>query len=318
MRAAWLTLKHHRFEIGFVVVYALILAVAGVWINQRLLGFEVPRECFDTWLSGPGEFSPECFAAVQEYSEFLYGTTSWFDVAMLLLPFAAGTLAGVSLVGRELESRTAQTGWSLSPSRPRWLIRQLWPVLLVVGLAVGLAALSAALLHNTRISGFPPTIFQGLGFQGLLVVARFLAAFGIALLAGSLLGRVLPAWIVAALACFALVVFGAIGGRQSWLASQPGVIVEDFTQSVLFLEQLWREPEGTLIGEDQAFFIAATAGEEEDPYEWLATNGYKPVARVVTAETAAQWEPMEIVGTFGLAVILLGATFPVVNRRRPT
>jgi hypothetical protein len=57
-------------------------------------------------------------------------------MAMKILPFGVGLLAGVPIVARELEMRTAQTAWSLNGSRLRWLIRQVAPIGGVVALAI--------------------------------------------------------------------------------------------------------------------------------------------------------------------------------------
>jgi hypothetical protein len=53
---------------------------------------------------------------------------------------------------RELETRTAQTAWSLSPSRTRWLANQIWPLVLVAGTAIVIASIASSMLHTTRIN----------------------------------------------------------------------------------------------------------------------------------------------------------------------
>lgn len=316
LTAARVTLKHHRFEIVAVTMVALLLAAAGQWFNSTLLGFNVPPECFEAWMNSGGEPAKDCSLVVEAYAQFLYGNMSWFDPAMAILPFAAGTLIGVPLVARELESRTAQTAWALSPSRTQWLLYQLWPVLLVVGVAVTLAALSAAILHHTRLNGFPPISFQGQGFQGPLVIARALSAFGVALLAGAFIGRSLPALIVSVVVS-AFVLFIAMNARQAWINSHPGQLVDaDTSRGALLLESYWQAPDGTLVADDEVF--ALLPDNIEDSYEWLLQNGYRSVARAISPEVAAQWEPIESAGTVAFGAALIALTFPVVSRRRPT
>lgn len=317
LAAARLTLKHHRVEVGAVVIASIVLAAAGQWLNSTLLGFNVPQGCFDQWVQTEGEPAANCIAPVGAFAGFLFDNTSWFDPAMFILPFAAGTLAGVPIVARELESRTAQTAWYLSPSRSAWLVRQLWPVILLVGAAVALAAASASMLHNTRINAFPPSFFEGLGLHGPLVAARALLAFGVALLAGALVGRSLPAWIVAAIACTAFVAFSA-SARHSWLGLQESVILEQTeTGSFVLLEQLYRAPDGTLLSEEEALALVPPENVGS-PYEWLADSGYVGVYRGITENKTRDWEPLEIVGTILVGTALVGATFAIVERRRPT
>lgn len=61
------------------------------------------------------------------------------DVVGLMIRSGHGRSArgrGVPIVARELEARTAQTAWSLSGSRLRWLLRQMAPILILLGVTV--------------------------------------------------------------------------------------------------------------------------------------------------------------------------------------
>lgn len=319
LSSARLTLKQHRFELVSVVVAALLVGAAGLWFNARLLGFNVPEGCFDAWLDSAGPPGLACTEPVQAYAAFLYSNTTWFDPAMVVLPFLVGMLTGAPLVARELENRTAQTAWSLSPSRTRWLTRQIWPTLILVGAAVAFAAASASVLHETRSAGFSSPSFGLPGFHGPLVVARGLVTFGIGVLIGAVVGRSLPAVILTALACLVLF-FGAISARDIWLHAQPRELVTqadyDAGDVVLTYETFWMAPDGTLLEEDEAYALVPDG--EEDPYSWLIDADYGNAGRGITAETASQWEPIEIAGTVALGAVLIGAAYPVVNRRRPT
>ena len=315
LSSARLTLKHHRFEVGVCLIACLALAAAGVWINSTLLGFQVPPGCFEEHLA-PGGASAICADGVRGFADFMYQTSAWFDPAMFVLPFAAGALVGVSIVGRELESRTAQTAWYLSPSRSLWLFRQAWPVVLIVGAAVSAAALSAAMLHETRSDSFPPGVFEGLGFHGPLVAARALLAFAIALIAGTVVGRSLPALVLAVIACAALLVV-ANSARQTWVTLLPSEIIETSEGgSFVYLEDMFRAPDGALLTEDQAYALVPpqNAGEFRD---WLQKAGYVGVYRGIREINTRGWEAIEIAGTVVVGAALLAVTFPLVGRRRP-
>lgn len=314
---ARLVLKHHRFELLAVSMAALLIAIAGLWFNSQLLAVGVPDGCFEKWIHAAGEPDATCSQAVQAFSLILYSNSAWFDPAIAVLPFAAGALSGVPLVGRELEGRTAQIAWSLSPSRVQWLLAQIWPVGLILLAFVGLAAGSASMLHETRINSFPPVLFEGLGFHGPLVVARGLLAFGLGLLTGALIGRTLPALIVTTVLCGLLVLFAAATARDSWLRGQPGELVEaSGPPPALIFEQFYRAPDGDLIGEEEA--LSLVPPEEIDPDAWLSEAGYAAVSRGITASKAAEWEQIELAATSALGVAVVVASFAVVHRRRPT
>lgn len=316
VKSARLTLKQHRFEISAVVVASLAVAVAGAWFKAQLLAVNVPKECFDAF-GGPSDPSVVCGQLVQSFAAILTANSAWFDPAVGVLPLAAGVLVGVPIVAGELDSGTAQTAWSLSPARWNWLVRQMWPLVIVGGAAVAIAAVSASSLHETRMNSFPPTIFAGLGFHGPLVVARALVAFGLGLLSGSILGRPLPAVIVSSSLCMALIAFAAIGTREAWLRDQPGELINLSTEHpVLLLEQFFRSPDGVLLSEDDAYALMPV--DVDDPEAWLSGAGYVRYARAITAENAAEWERLEIAGTTLLGLGLTGLTFPIVSRRRPT
>ncbi len=319
LSSAKLTLKQHRFELVSVVLAALMVGAAGLWLNAQLLSFAVPAGCFDAWMGSQG--SPDaCVEPVQAYATFLYSNTTWFDPAMVVLPFVVGTLTGTPLVARELENRTAQTAWALSPSRGRWLTRQIWPTLVLVGAAVTFAAVAASVFHETRSSGFSSPTFGLPGFHGPLVVARTLVAFGVGLLLGAIVGRSLPAVILTAVASLVLVVFGAMGARDMWLRAQPHDMLTradyDADQVVMTYQTFWTAPDGTHLDDEEAYALAPDG--EEDPEAWLAGAGYEFGGVGLKSETASKWEPIEIAGTVALGVVLIGAAYPVVNRRRPT
>jgi hypothetical protein len=235
---------------------------------------------------------------------------------MAVLPIAAGLLAGVTLVGRELESRTAQTAWGLAASRRRWFARQLWPILVVLGVTVTFAALAAGVLEPTRrtISSYP---YMDLGLYGPIVVARAFAALGIGLFVGAALGRTLPAFIVGAVLSFMLVSTAASAPYQ-WARTQPAVVLAgtEREEGIQF-EDRWRAPDGRLLTDDEVRGLAPPEASE-DPYAWLGENGYEVVALGITAETARGWEPIETAGFAGLGAVLLLGTVFVVDRRRPT
>lgn len=319
LESARLPLKQHRFEVAAAAIAAIVLGAVALLVNWRLGGVNVPAGCFDAWLRGGGVAEPACDSAVQAFAQINSDEAAKVMAAMAVLPFAVGLLGGVTLVGRELEARTAQTAWALAASRARWFFRQLWPIVLVLGVTVAFAALAASLLESTRAT-FYGGIFSDMGLHGPLVVARAFAALGLGLLTGAALARSLPAFIVGAVLSMALL-GAAVTVRDAWLRAQPQVAFDqaapqDPTFDGILLEQAWRAPDGRLLRETEAFALAP-ADPATDPYEWLSDNGYEIVQLGITGETARGWEPLETAGFALIGILLVLGTVAIVDRRRP-
>jgi hypothetical protein len=322
LRSARLTLKQHRFEVGAGALGAVLLGAAALWVNSKLQALNVPAACFDAWMGRGGQLTPDCERLVSAFAAISNDEAAKVFAAMAVLPIAAGLLAGVTLVGRELESRTAQTAWGLAGSRRRWFARQLWPVLLVIVVTFAFAAIAMSELEAT-LATFSTYIWKDLGLYGPLVVARAFGALGLGLLAGAAMGRTLPAFVLAAVLSLVLVGIGGTGGRAWWVNAQPRVVFDQGEgndgrefDGILF-EQVWRTPDGNLISENDVYTLVP-ADRLDDAYDWLISEGYRPVQLGITAETARGWEPLEIAGTVLIGLVFVLGTVVIVDRRRPT
>ncbi len=317
LRSARLTLKQHRFEVGAGALAMVLVGAAALWVNSRLLEVIVPSGCFEAWMSqGPFGIGPECEVPVRRFGEINENEAGKVLAAMAILPIAAGILAGVALIGRELEARTAQTAWGLAASRRRWFARQLWPILVVLGVTVTFAAFSASMLEATRrlFYSYP---YMDLGLYGPIAVARGFAALGLGLFVGAALGRTLPAFIIGAVLSFVLVSTAGSASYQ-WASAQPRVVLEGADADTgMSFDSRWRTPDGQLVIEEDVIALAP-ADLPDGPWEWLNEHGYKSVSLGITAETARGWEPIEVGGLAALGLVLVLGTVVVVEWRRPT
>lgn len=315
-----LTLKQHRFEVGAAVLGALVLGGLALVVDARLRAVNVPAGCFEAWLSGGGaDGAGDCSGPVQTFATINEEEAGKLLASMAVLPFVVGLLAGVPIVGRELEARTAQTAWSLSGSRLRWLLRQLAPIVVLVGVAVAFAAVAAGVLEATREPWYHSG-FNDVTLHGPPVVARTFGALGLGLLLGALLGRTLPAFIVGALVSLVLVA-NVSTISYGWLESQKAVVAdvssrESGTWNGWTYGSAWLAPDGTQLSDEEGFALVPQG--EFDPPAWLGDRGYRWVVIGVTQEAAVGWAQYDaaIFGLIGLAS--LGAGIVVVNRRRPT
>jgi hypothetical protein len=208
-----------------------------------------------------------------------------------------------------------------SPSRTRWLARQLTPVLALLGIATVFAAAAASVLETTQAR----TVVEHLTLQGPIVVARALAAFGIGLLVGSVVGRSLPAFIVGMVLCVALA-FVAEPVRLGWLDARK-VPIDHVISNGYSFGFAWRAPDGTLTPYNQDAFarlvpagaVVGSPNGEQDAFEaWLYDHGDQLLQLGVPDEVARGWLPIEFTGMSLIGLGAIGAAAIVVNRRRPT
>jgi hypothetical protein len=319
--SARLTLKQHRFEVGAGALAAVLLGAAALWVTANLADLDVPGRCPSVWPGSIDQVTADCAAAIGMFMHTReQGTLVLF--AMAALPWAAGLVGGVGLVGRELEARTAQTAWALAASRRRWFARQLWPVLVVIGVTVAFASVAASLLllEATRPAGYR-SVFELFGFHGPVVVARAFVALGLGLIVGAALGRTLPALIVGALlAVGCLTIAGS--AREAWVQAQPRVLLDpaaaaDPRFNGIVFERAWRAPDGTVLPELEAMGQVPADGRD-DPWSWLPENGYEILHFGLTSDTLRRWEPMEIAGSLLVGLVFVLGTVVIVDRRRPT
>jgi hypothetical protein len=312
-----LVLKQHRFELLAGLTASCLVAVAGALVSVRLAASGVAPHCVGRWLIDEAD-GRLCAPNVEAYVAIFNNEAPLVFAAMAVLPFAVGLLSGVPVVGKEIEMSTAQTAWSIAPSRIEWLRRQAAPILLLLGAAIGLAAISSEWLEQTRLSAYPQMSFSQIGVHGPLVLARALGAFGLGLVLGALTGRTLSAFVMGGV--LSLVLVFAIGlVRQGWADSQPLVPVVEtgpVTFDGIVVEQGWQDPTGITLRYQEGLAIAHSFNPSE-PEIWLLQQGYRPIQLGLTAATAALWEPIETSAwlVFGSACLLAGAL--VVNHRRP-
>ncbi len=120
-----------------------------------------------------------------------------FWSVLLIFPGVLGVLIGAPLIARELEFGTWRLAWSQSVTRTRWLAVKL--ALVAGGVIVLGAAITAVITWYRapmdRLTGH--FINNTYDFEGMVLTAYILCAFGFAVLAGVLIRRSIPAMIVA-------------------------------------------------------------------------------------------------------------------------
>ena len=130
-------------------------------------------------------------------NEFGSAVNIAFWSVCLIVPGVIGVLVGGSLIARELEYGTWRLAWSQSVPRTRWLAVKL--VMVTGGLVVLGAAMTAVITWYRAPMDALTGHFQhnSYDFEGLVLTAYILCAFGFAVLAGLLIRRSIPAMVAA-------------------------------------------------------------------------------------------------------------------------
>ena len=302
---AW---RLHRVELGAVSFSSVAIALAWLGIAANL--GETHRQCLAI-----GTHVAPCGgpAAVGQY--FTDATQNAQMVAPFAgaLPFVAGVVLGVPLASRELEHRTAHLAWPMAGSRVRWLVLRLVPVALLGLLALAPAALAGEVMtRNFYPLTDPGANFEHYGIRGPVLIARFIPALLLGAVVGLLVGRQLPALLVAGAfvagmgaGLSVLRPFGATPvERPSRFLEQPVGVGN------LYVGIVYRDSAGNLIPEERAWELLGVPEDQVDP-DVLPRETFL----VILGERYHEIVAREV-GVIGLGSIVLGAGLVATARKR--
>jgi ABC-2 family transporter protein len=225
----WLTIKQHRFETIAIAVVCLGLTAAALIESYRLNSLNLTVSCLQTYQGpymasqGPVTAAQQhCNELAQSFLDMKNGTDmSLVGFLLAFAPLLVGIVFGAPLVAREIEQGTAPLSWALSGSRRRWLLgKVLTGVLLLVPLmlAVGLVANA---FEGAQQPGLDPyASFDNYLNRGVIDVFWALAAFAGTFALGTLLGRTMPAVILALVVCFFV--------RVTWDGAMSHVVLKPY------------------------------------------------------------------------------------------
>jgi len=287
----WVSWRQHR---GQAIACLAVLAALAVY--AILLGTSMRTAFGNDALTACLAHSQgtACPAAVQAFTNrFGSEVNIAFWAVTLIVPGLIGVLVGGSLIARELEYGTWRLAWSQTVPRARWLAVKL--ALVTGGLVVLGAAMTAVITWYRapmdRLTGhLQHNIFD---FEGLVLTAYILCAFGFAVLAGLLLRRSIPAMVAAFIPWLAIRLVIEFVFRDHFLA--PLTTTANCTQGC-----------GEGIG-----FVPQATGRIGDLV--LSING-----NVVTYQPADRFWTFQFIeaGIFvALTAAALGATIWLLHRR---
>ena len=305
-----LTLRLHRFELFAFGAAIIALVIGGILAAAYADNFRSPPEC----LNFNGDVPASCDAALRKADE-ARAYIGLITSPLLIVSFAIGLFLGVPIIARELERGTVRLAWWLAPSRWRWYLARLLPVLLILVVLTFVAGFTMdRMFAASNPSEDISKSFDGFGVRGGLIASQAVFIFAVAVVVGSFIGRALPAVIIAAVIA-AIGITGGLHVQQKILASEAVVVPIDPFQGGgtrpgdMYIDQRFVLPDGSMVGYE--YFNGS------DPYDQNGQPLYPQVALVIPGERYGFVQAREaLVLALGSLVALLVAGF-VVARRRP-
>lgn len=309
LRLLW---RMHRWEGTFFLGGAVLLSAALAIVAWQI------GESRDTVLACYEQsyetLAAECRSAI-DWGNMLSGAVGILVAVTTVAPFAAGAFLGAPLLSREIEHRTAPMAWSLSPSCRGWLLWRTAPLILALVIVLLVLGQASAFVLDTVED--VELGFRQYGMFGPVLAARGLATFGVGVLAGLVVGRVLPALLVTALATVAIVVGMSIG--RDLLMREEAVWVPMNEQSetvhMVFDSGFRSDATGEIITYERAY------NEYPDSFDQMTGEGGPPgmtsVWKIVPPGAFGLYIAREI-GALGVVFVLATAgSVALITVRRP-
>lgn len=308
---ARLTLRLGRFEllafVGLVLGSVVAAFVASAWVDS----LRPPAACLPAF----NEFTEtprSCQAALDAWYSAKGGLAGLVAGLVVFLPLAAGLFLGVPIVARELERGTTRLAWTLSPSRLRWYLARLVPVLVIVAVITFAAGVASDRIMAASEPGIDlANSFAGFGLRGVLLASRAIFIFAVAVVVGAIVGRSLPSIIIATV----IVAVGLTGGADVHQRMLRSAAVPRESGQVrpgdLYVDQRFRLPDGSLVRWD--YF----GNDGNGPFDQEGNPMYPLVDLVVPGERYREAETREALVLAGGSIVALTLAAFVVTRRRP-
>lgn len=312
-RIVRLTFRMHRFEVGAVVVLGVLLVLGAIVASWALASVGLRPDCQPSFETG--ELPESCIATYEAFQR-IAGLANPISTLMVLYPIIAGLLIGGPVLAREIERGTTSLAWSLSPSRLRWFLHRVVPMIVLVlamSFIVGAAAdhLTRALTPETDLAAS----FVGFRFRGILMATQAFVLASTAVAVGALFGRAVPTLLLSLiLGMLTIVAIGLV--HREVLLDEAVVQRQDentfYSNDDLYLDNRLELPDGRLVTYEELYRIDPAVFESEFGPQYPNVSLLIPGDRYRTVETREAAAEVVI----GL-VFLVGGAF-VVTRRRPT
>jgi hypothetical protein len=304
--ATRLTYRINRFE----VLAIAIVTVLSVVVSAAIVAWLTRTDFMSCGYDDFGNIEARCLGLATLGQWVVRIDRASVELAGIF-PFVAGLLLGAPLVAREVDRGTARLAWSLSPSRLRWYVQRIAPILIVLGvaaMAIGIVSdkLTAATMPTADLSNS----FVGFHGRGLLLATSALLIGSTAVALGAVIGKSLPTILLSLILGGLLVAAVAEVDMKAFLVNETVVDPSgQYDERNLNLDSRFQLPDGRLVTWQELY--------DMDPS--MAENGptYPNVSMIIPGERYREIEMREALVELGMAALMLVAGAVVVMRRRP-
>ena len=304
--ATRLTYRINRFEILAIAIATLLSVV----VSAAIVGWLTQTRFASCGYDEFGDIEARCLG-LAKLGEWVVRIDRASVGLASIFPFVAGLLLGAPLVAREIDRGTARLAWSLSPSRMRWYVQRIAPVIVVLAIA----AMAIGIVTDRLTGAMMPTAdlsnsFVGFHGRGLLLATSAVMIGSTAVAVGSVIGKPLPTILLSLILGGLLVAAVAEIDMKVFLTNETVVDASgQYDERNLNLDSRFQLPDGTLLTWQQLYDL--------DPS--MAQNGptYPNVSMIVPGARYREIETREALAELGIAALMLVAGAVVVMRRRP-
>jgi hypothetical protein len=304
--ATRLTYRINRFEILAITIATVLSVVVSAavvaWLTQS--GYTTCRG--DEF----GNLEPRCLN-MSAIGEWVLKIDRVSLSLVPIFPFIAGLILGGPLVAREIDRGTARLAWSLSPSRLRWYVHRVAPVLVVLGataMVIGVVAdrLLAAMITDEDLANS----FMGFHGRGVLIATGTLLIGATGIAVGAVLGRTIQTLLLSLVLGGLLLTAVSEVDQKVFMPTETVVDASNnYSDRNLYIDSRFQLPDGTLATWEQLVAI--------DPSVMENGPNYPNVSLMIPGERYREIETREAIAQLGIAALMLVAGALLVLRRRP-
>lgn len=313
IRLAW---RQQRFELRLLLGACLLVLVAGLVVAWQIRVVRTDQlGCYQS-ASGATDAALASCHAPDQYLASLESAAQVIHGIIAVSPFVLGLFLGAPIVAREVEGGTGSLAWTLAPTRRSWLTRRAAPVLLFVVIGTGMLAIAGELLtHAMPWAEGVEVGFADYAMRGPLVVVRAVQVFAIALGMGALIGRELPATLLAGVLIVAVLVGIQLNQDQALASAAVPLDPQAMQQGAypkVYGSALRDDATGQLVSYDEYFEQHPAAATNTELPE-----GMTPVQFGVPGSRYGEFALRESAMLIAAALLATAFTFFVVARRPP-
>jgi hypothetical protein len=306
LTATRLTYRINRFELRAIAVATLLSVVVSAivigWLAQS--GYATCRG--DEF----GNVDPRCLN-LSSVGDWMLRIDRMSLSLVAIFPFVAGLLLGTPLVAREIDRGTARLAWSLSPSRLRWYVQRIVPVIVVLAIAAMVIGVVADRLLAAEITDEDlANSFVGFHGRGVLIATNALVIGSTAVAIGAIVGKPMQTLLLSLiLGGLILLAVGEVHRKVILPSEAVADASADYSDRHLYIDSRFQLPDGRLVTWEELTVI--------DPRVIDLGPEYPNIQLVIPGERYREIETREAVVEVGIAGLMLVVGGFVVLRRRP-